>query len=129
MYRFRYGRSSTCGNDCVQKATGDMYVQTIEESVLKAMNSRTIGILAEWQHRALIDAGAMNVGVEEASLGPFYEHRKLNPQWNLSFRYVTATDLGIERDWDGCDSAIASWEAIRQRKYGAQRRQSQLACL
>jgi hypothetical protein len=53
------------------KAAGDVYVQTIEESVLNAMNSRTMGILAGWEHPALIDAGAMNAGVEEASLGPF----------------------------------------------------------
>ena len=51
------------------KTTGDVYVQTIEESVLNAMNSRTMGILAGWEHPALIDAGAINVGVEETNLG------------------------------------------------------------
>ena len=35
------------------KTTGDVYVQTIEESVLNAMNSRTMGILAGWEHPAL----------------------------------------------------------------------------
>ena len=37
------------------KTTGDVYVQTIEESVLGAMNSRTTGILAGWEHPALTD--------------------------------------------------------------------------
>jgi hypothetical protein len=37
------------------KTTGDVYVQTIEESVLNAMNSRTMGILAGWEHPALTD--------------------------------------------------------------------------
>ncbi len=37
------------------KTTGDVYVQTIEDSVLGAMNSRTTGILAEWEHPALTD--------------------------------------------------------------------------
>jgi integrase len=37
------------------KTTGDVYVQTIEESVLNAMNSRTTGILAGWEHPALTD--------------------------------------------------------------------------
>jgi hypothetical protein len=51
------------------KTTGDVYVQTIEESVLNAMNSRTMGILAGWEHPALIDGGAIGVGVDEANLG------------------------------------------------------------
>jgi hypothetical protein len=51
------------------KTTGDVCVQTIEESVLNAMNSRTMGILAGWEHPALIDGGAIGVGVEEAHLG------------------------------------------------------------
>ena len=37
------------------KTTGDVYVQTIDESVLGAMNSRTTGILAGWEHPALTD--------------------------------------------------------------------------
>jgi integrase len=37
------------------KTTGDVYVQTIEDSVLGAMNSRTAGILAGWEHPALTD--------------------------------------------------------------------------
>lgn len=37
------------------KTTGDVYVQTIEDSVLGAMNSRTTGILAGWEHPALTD--------------------------------------------------------------------------
>jgi hypothetical protein len=51
------------------KTTGDVYVQTIEESVLNAMNSRTMGILAGWEHPSLIDVGATNVRVKEARLG------------------------------------------------------------
>ena len=51
------------------KTTGDVYVQTIEESVLSAMNSRTMGILAGWEHPALIKGGAIEVGVEAANLG------------------------------------------------------------
>jgi hypothetical protein len=31
------------------KTTGDVYVQTIETSVLNAMNSRTMEILADWK--------------------------------------------------------------------------------
>jgi hypothetical protein len=31
------------------RTTGDVYVQTIEKSVLNAMNSRTLGILADWK--------------------------------------------------------------------------------
>jgi hypothetical protein len=49
--------------------TGDVYVPTIEESVLNAMNCRTMGILAGWEHPALIDGGAIGVGVDEANLG------------------------------------------------------------
>jgi hypothetical protein len=33
------------------------------------MNSRTMGILAGWEHPALINGGAIEVGVEEANLG------------------------------------------------------------
>jgi hypothetical protein len=51
------------------KTTGDVYVQTIEDSVLNAMNSRTMGILAGWEHPASIDGGAKKVGVEDANLG------------------------------------------------------------
>ena len=51
------------------KTTGDVYVQTIEESVLNAMNSRTMGLLAGWEHPALIDGGATEVGVKEVNLG------------------------------------------------------------
>ncbi len=50
------------------KTTGDVYVQTIEESVLNAMNSRTMGILAGWEHPALIDGGANQVSAEDANL-------------------------------------------------------------
>ena len=31
------------------RTTGDVYVQTIEKSVLSAMNSRTLEILADWK--------------------------------------------------------------------------------
>jgi hypothetical protein len=31
------------------KATGDVYVQTIEESVLAAVNSRTSAVLGDWR--------------------------------------------------------------------------------
>ncbi|MGB9291197.1 MAG: hypothetical protein WCC31_20985, partial [Terracidiphilus sp.] len=31
------------------KTTGDVYVQTIEESVLAAVNSRTSAVLGEWK--------------------------------------------------------------------------------
>jgi hypothetical protein len=31
------------------RTTGDVYVQTIEASVLNAMNSRTLEILADWK--------------------------------------------------------------------------------
>ena len=57
---------------------------------------------------------------EEAlqAIARFCEHQRLNPQWSLSFRYVTTAELGVERDWDGSGSAIATWEAIRLHKYG-----------
>jgi len=31
------------------QTTGDVYVQTIEKSVLNAMNSRTVEILTDWE--------------------------------------------------------------------------------
>ncbi len=40
------------------RTTGDVYVQTIEKNVLNAMNSRTMGILAGWEHPALTRAAA-----------------------------------------------------------------------
>jgi hypothetical protein len=45
---------------------GDVYVQTIEESVLN-MNSRTMEIHAGWEHPALADGRATEVGLEEAN--------------------------------------------------------------
>ena len=33
----------------VMGVTGDVYVQTIEESVLAAVNSRTSGVLGDWK--------------------------------------------------------------------------------
>jgi hypothetical protein len=51
------------------ETTGDVYVLTIEESVLNAMNSRTMGILAGCEHPALIGGGATEVRVKEINLG------------------------------------------------------------
>ncbi|MGH9606180.1 MAG: hypothetical protein ACRD3N_10845, partial [Terracidiphilus sp.] len=35
--------------------TGNVYVQVIEQSVLHAMNSRTLEILADWEHPVLAE--------------------------------------------------------------------------
>ena len=43
------------------RTTGDVYMQTIETSVLNAMNSRTMQILAGWEHPALSHAAAAMV--------------------------------------------------------------------
>ena len=51
------------------KTTGDVYVQTIEESVLSAMNSRTTGILAGWEHPALTDRAKPLQDTNEADHG------------------------------------------------------------
>jgi integrase len=39
------------------QTTGDVYMQTIEASVLHAMNSRTTQILAGWEHPATTGSG------------------------------------------------------------------------
>jgi hypothetical protein len=45
------------------RTTGDVYVQTIEESVLNAMNSRRLEILADWEPAILNGKGtAINGG-------------------------------------------------------------------
>ena len=37
------------------RTTGDVYMQTIESSVLHAMNSRTMQILAGWEHPVITE--------------------------------------------------------------------------
>jgi hypothetical protein len=71
------------------KTTGDVYVQAIEESVLNAMNSRTMGILAGWEHPALSDGGTKQAGVEEANLGRgAIEHAQQLDQVGPSFKVM-----------------------------------------
>ena len=41
------------------QTTGDVYVQTIEKSVLNAMNFRTVEILARISHRRIVDLGEL----------------------------------------------------------------------
>ncbi len=53
------------GSCCFEGSpTGDVYVQTIETSVLNAMNSRTMEILADWKP-AILD-GKMTPNSEAA---------------------------------------------------------------
>ena len=49
------------------RTTGDVYMQTIETSVLNAMNSRTMQILAGWEHPALTHAAAAMVNENGAN--------------------------------------------------------------
>jgi len=70
------------------RTTGDVYVQTIETSVLNAMNSRTMEILADWKP-AILDAKVtpisdatpkrrtVKVEIQLDQLGPSTEGRKI----------------------------------------------------
>jgi hypothetical protein len=42
------------------RTTGDDYIQTIESSVLHTMNSRTMQILAGWEHPAITGMDELN---------------------------------------------------------------------
>jgi hypothetical protein len=68
------------------RLTGDVYVQTIEESVLNAMNSWTMGILVGWEHRSLTDVGATNARVTCLGRSPIEVSQQLDqldqgPEW------------------------------------------------
>ena len=68
------------------KTTGDVYVQTIEESVLNAMNSRTMGILAGWEHPALTDGLVTVVEANRTKEEQEFEGRRITtgPSWTKS---------------------------------------------
>ncbi|HWY59759.1 MAG TPA: hypothetical protein VNZ03_35175 [Terriglobales bacterium] len=106
-----------CGEDIdvVGKAVGDVIDQTLatSEPRVELAGVRELGQLK-------VRAANLTMKSEEAlqAIARFCEHQKLNPQWILSFRYVTTADRGVERDWAGSGSAIATWEAIRLHKYG-----------
>ena len=47
------------------------------------------------------------------ALANFCEHRRANPEENLTFRFLTTTNVGRERGWIGTVSAIETWEKVR----------------
>ena len=106
-----------CGEDIdvVGKAVGDVINQTLApgEPPVELAGVRELEQLK-------VRAANLTMKSEEALqvIARFCEHQKLNPQWILSFRYVTTAERGVERDWAGSGSAIATWEAIRLHKYG-----------
>lgn len=106
-----------CGEDIdvVGKAVGDVIDQTLApgEPPVELAGIRGLG-----QLKVRAANLTMKSGEALQAIARFCEHQKLNPQWSLSFRYVTTAELGVERDWDGSSSAIATWEAIRLHKYG-----------
>jgi integrase len=73
------------------RTTGDVYMQTIERSVLDAMNSRTLQILAGWRHPATTGSKvpaqavripkarrlALGVAQQLDQVGPSFEGRML----------------------------------------------------
>jgi hypothetical protein len=106
-----------CGEDIdvVGKAVGDVISQTLAlgEPFVELAGVRELEQLK-------VRAANLTMKSEEAlqAIARFCEHQKLNPHWILSFRYVTTAERGVERDWVGSGSAIATWEAIRLHKYG-----------
>src|SRR5579864_6268623 len=48
------------------------------------------------------------------SVANFAEHRSINPNLRLKFRYVTTASVGIERSWPYKNGGIPTWEAIRR---------------
>jgi len=67
------------------RTTGDVYLQTIEKNVLNAMNSRTMGILAGWQHPALTQAAAAMLKLNEKGANqvqtPIWGCATTGPSW------------------------------------------------
>jgi hypothetical protein len=106
-----------CGEDIdvVGKAVGDLIDQTLAagEPPVELAGVRELG-----QLKVRAANLTMKSGEALQAIARFCEHQRLNPQWSLSFRYVTTAELGVERDWDGSGSAIATCEAIRLHKYG-----------
>jgi tetratricopeptide (TPR) repeat protein len=106
-----------CGEDIdvVGKAVGDAIGQAIAsgEPPVELVDVRRLDQLK-------VRAANLTLKSGEAlqAIARFCEHQKLNPQWSLSFRYVTTAELGVEQDWNGSGSAIITWESIRLHKYG-----------
>ena len=106
-----------CGEDIdvVGKAVGDVIGQAVAsgDPPVELVEVRRLGQLKVRSANLTLKSGEALQAIAR-----FCEHQKLNPQWSLSFRYVTTAELGVERDWIGSGSAIGTWEAIRLHKYG-----------
>ena len=106
-----------CGEDIdvVGKAVGEVIGQELapSEFPVELVDVRSLGQLKVRAANLTLKSGEALQAITR-----FCDHQKLNPQWSLSFRYLTTAELGVERDWDGSGSAIATWEAIRLNKYG-----------
>jgi len=56
------------------------------------------------------------------ALANYCSHIQQNPDVQLLFRYLTTAAIGVETDWIGAESAIATWQAVREGEYGEQQR-------
>lgn len=54
------------------------------------------------------------------SLANYCVHVQQNPNAQLLGRYLTTAAIGVEADWTGTESGIATWQAIREGEYGEQ---------
>jgi hypothetical protein len=61
------------------------------------------------------------------ALSNYCEHRANNPDSNLSFRFITTADSGIEQGWNRDESGIETWTGLRQGRYGELDRRSAIA--
>lgn len=102
-----------CGEDI------DTVGKTIGDSIREAVQSNDSSVEVRRLDQLKVRAANLTMKSREAlqAIARFCEHQKLNPEWDLSFCYVTTSELGVERDWDGYGSAIGTWEEIRLRKY------------
>lgn len=61
-------------------------------------------------------SGGLTLNSPEAleAITNFAEHRKLNPNLRLLFRYITTAPVKAERDWPDDKGGIATWETVRR---------------
>ncbi|MGA8408413.1 MAG: hypothetical protein WB680_14640 [Candidatus Acidiferrales bacterium] len=52
------------------------------------------------------------------ALSNYCGHRVENADSNLTFRYITTANSGLEQGWNRAESGIETWTALRQGRYG-----------
>jgi tetratricopeptide (TPR) repeat protein len=94
-----------CGEDVDTVQNGHQGGITAEARLLEQIKARSGRSLTLRSTEAL------------QALSNFCSHRAANPTSNLTFRYITTANSGIEQGWGRPESGIETWTAVRSGRY------------